>query len=36
LITKEFITRHGGEMQIKTAPGEGTVFTLVFPDEQFA
>lgn len=36
LITKEFITRHGGEMQIKTAPGAGTVFTLVFPDEQFA
>ncbi|MBX9893010.1 MAG: sensor histidine kinase [Chitinophagaceae bacterium] len=32
LITKEFITRHGGEMHIKTAPGEGTVFTLVFPD----
>ncbi len=32
LITKEFITRHGGEMQIKTAPGAGTVFTLVFPD----
>lgn len=31
LITKEFITRHGGEMHIKTAPGEGTVFTLVFP-----
>jgi signal transduction histidine kinase len=36
LITKEFITRHGGQMHIKTAPGAGTVFTLVFPDAPVA
>lgn len=35
LITKEFITRHGGQMHIKTAPGEGAAFRLVFPDPQF-
>ncbi len=33
-LTKSFIEAHGGSMEIKSAPGEGTTVTLRFPPER--
>ncbi len=33
-LTKSFIEAHGGSMEVKSAPGEGTTVTLRFPPER--
>jgi signal transduction histidine kinase len=31
-IVRSFVELHGGEVQIQSAPGEGTIVTCIFPD----